>query len=275
MPASPGLTTTWGAEEWGRTLLEALAVEAVLLRAGARRIDTTGREIHVPRQLLDPASDWVEELRELPSDEGEADTLDLLMKKLGNVVSLSTESIQDSSIETLNGVGRAMVRGCATKLDARAFSTSRADERAPAGLFEAELRVPGTRTRAVRIETLVRAVGSIAGYGGVPNAIILSSTDLTALRLEALTGGFILTADPQAPGVERIAGATLYPTPALRANEVLVADMNYVVVGVRRDGRVDFSPDAGFSQDAVLARITMRCDYGWSDVKAGYVLQPE
>lgn len=276
MPMSPGLTGAWGAEEWGRTLIEALATEAVLLRAGAHRIDVVGREIHVPRMLVNPRADWVEELRELPSDEGEADTLDLKPQKLGNVVSLSTESIQDSSTETLDGVGRAMVRGVATQLDAKAFSSDRAAEgRSPAGLFLAELRVPGARTRAVTIRSLVTAVGTIVAAGGVPNAIIVAPVDLTALRLEALESAYATLARPEEPGIERVAGAALYATPALSRNEVVVADMNYVTVAVRRDARVDFSPDAGFSTDSVMARVTMRVDFGWHDVNAGYILQPE
>jgi len=273
MPGSPGLTAQWGVEEWAPVLIEALAAEAVLLRAGANRITTTGRAVHVPRLLVHPRADWTEELRALPSDEGEADTLDLAPFKLGNVVTLSNESIADSSVGELDRVGAAMVRGVAVSLDSTAFSAARAAaNRSPAGLLDYEL--PNGEVERVTISAVVRAAGSIVGAGGVPNAVIVSPEDLTSLRLEALTGAYATLADPTAPGIERIAGAALYPTPAFRAGTALIADMRYVAVAVRRDATAEFSPDAGFGSDATLARVVMRVDYAPSDVSALYLLRP-
>jgi HK97 family phage major capsid protein len=62
--------------------------------------------------------------------------------------------------------------------------------------------------------------------------------------------------------------STLYQTPALNAGEVLVADMRYVVLAVRRDASVDFSEDALFTSDGVAARVTMRIDWGVGDPDA-------
>jgi HK97 family phage major capsid protein len=273
---SPALTSTWGQQEWATTLIEALYVEAVLLRAGANRVTTDGRVVHVPRLLVAPDADWVAELAELPSNAGEADTLDLTPKKIGNVIALSNESIEDSSASQLDRIGRAMVRGVATKMDRKAFSTDRVEARAPAGLFSEENRVPTFRQReGVLLRTLITGIGAIAGRGGTPNAVFVSAEDATALRLEALTGSYATLADPTAPGIERVGGAQMYVTPALSRGNALVADMNYVTVAIRRDASVDFSPDAGFSRDATLARVTMRVDWAPSDPNALYRILPE
>lgn len=275
MPVSPGLSTTWGSEGFSSVLIEALTVEAVLLRSGANRVLTTGRVVHVPRLLVNPRATFIAELEEIRSDAGDADTLDLTPRKLGNLVHLSNESIADASVNELDAVGRAMVRGVATALDAVAYSATRAEAKAPAGLFAAE-GLAGVRVRAaITIRDLVTGVGAIAAAGGVANAIVVSPEDLTTLRLEALTGGYLLTADPTAPGIEKVAGAALYSCPALRTKEGLIYDARYLTVAVRKDATVDFSAESGFSTDATDARVLMRVDLAPSDVRAFYHIAPE
>jgi HK97 family phage major capsid protein len=265
---SPGLSTTWGRESWSPVLIEALSHESVLLRAGANRVVADGRVIHVPRLLVNPDADWVGELEELPSDAGDADVLELTPKKIGNVVSLSRESVEDSPVSELDAVGNAMVRGVATKVDARFFSPAAATAKAPAGIFATTLPSGGT---TVDIDGLIGAVGVVEAAGGNANAIFISPADVTNVRKATVNGGFAIS-DPTTPGVERIAGATLYPTPALNAGEVLVADTRYIVLAVRRDASVDFSEDALFTSDGVAARVTMRVDWGIGDPDAFAVI---
>jgi HK97 family phage major capsid protein len=265
---SPGLTATWGRESWSPVLIEALSNESVLLRAGANRVVADGRVIHVPRMLVAPDADWVGELVELPTNAGDADTLELTPKKIGNVVSLSRESIEDSAVAELDAVGNAMVRGVATKVDAKFFSPDAATATAPAGIFATTLPSGGT---AVDIDTIVGAVGVVGAAGGLANAVFLSPADLTKIRQAVIGGGYSIS-DPTAPGVEKIAGATLWPTPALNAGEALVADARYIVLAVRRDAAVDFSEDALFTSDGVAARVTMRVDWGVGDPDAFAVI---
>ena len=110
MPA-PVVTAVWGQESWSSTLIEALSLESALLRAGANRVLTDGRVVHVPRLLVNPDADWVGELQELPSDAGDADTLALVPRKLGGIATLSRESIEDAAVDELNAIGQAMVQG--------------------------------------------------------------------------------------------------------------------------------------------------------------------
>src|SRR5262245_35203048 len=111
--ASVGRTTAWGAQEWSRYILDHLAAEAVLLRSGARRIDVTGTEAHVPRLLDDGTVAWVAEGADIPSDAPEGDSVHLVPRKAANVVSLSNESIADASVSVLNATGDAMTRAVA------------------------------------------------------------------------------------------------------------------------------------------------------------------
>lgn len=266
-----GLTATWGRQDWSPVLIEALTHESAVARGGVRLIPVRGRTGHIPRVLINPEADWVAELAELPSDAGDADTIELIPKKIGNVIALSSESIEDAEVNELDAVGRSMVRGVATKVDAKFFSDDAATATAPAGLLAATL--PGTESD-IDIPALVTGVGAISAEGGLADVIWISPADLTALRLEALTGAYATLADPQAPGIERVAGARLVQTPALAAGTAVIADTRYVVAGVRRDAEVDFSGHAAFTRDAVAARVTMRVDWDVADANGVYVIEP-
>ena len=75
MATSPGLSTTWGREDWSTTLIAALILESALLRAGASRTLADARVIHVPRLKVYPTAAWTAELAPIPSDSGDADVL--------------------------------------------------------------------------------------------------------------------------------------------------------------------------------------------------------
>src|SRR5690349_20373223 len=132
MPTAPTLSTVWGREDWSSTLIEALTLQSALLRSNATRITTDSRVVHVPRLKVNPAAAWVAELSPIPSDGGDADTLVLTPRKVGNALNLSNESIEDASVDALNAVGQAMTRGVATRVDAAAFSSSAATATTPA-----------------------------------------------------------------------------------------------------------------------------------------------
>ena len=138
------------------------------------------------------------ELVELSTNAGDADTLQLTPKKIGNVVSLSRESIEDSAVAELDAVGTAMVKGVATKLDAKYFSPDAATATAPAGIFATTLPSGGT---TVDIDGLIGAVGVVGAAVGVANAIFLSPADLTKIRQGVVSGGDVTVMS--AAGVEK------------------------------------------------------------------------
>lgn len=146
--------------------------------------------------------------------------------------------MEDSPVDELNAVGRSMVRGVATKADARSFSATGASATAPAGLLNGTL--PGT-TGDIDIASLVTGVGAVAAAGGNATVIWAHPDDITVLRLEVMTGVFATSGDPESTGIERLAVARLIITPALTPGTDIVADPRFVLLVVRRDARVDFS----------------------------------
>jgi HK97 family phage major capsid protein len=273
MATSIGLSTTIGSEQWSDVLIEALILQSALLRSGATMTRTEGRVFHCPRLKVHPAAAWVAELAPIPSDSGDADTLVLVPRKVANVLNLSTESIEDASIDELTAVGNAMVKGVAVQVDAAAFSSSAATSTTPAGLLSYTL--PGG-TAGVSIDSILDGVGAIQGHGGEPDTVFLNPADQTAIRkLKATTGQYIVApdaADVEGQPAVRIAGCQLLPTNGLTAGTAVVCESRYVQCAVRRDASVDFSADAAFSSDAVVARVTMRIDWSVGDVNAFYVI---
>ncbi len=273
--ASPGLTSTWGKQDWSSVVIEGLILESALLKSGATRVVTDARIQNVPRLLIHPTSAWVAELSEIPSDSGSADILSLVPRKIGNVISVSTESVEDASIDELNEVANSMVRGLAVAIDAAAFSSAAATAITPAGLLSYTL--PGG-SGGVSIDTILDAVGAVEGHGGIPDTCFINPADVTALRkIKASTGQYILA--PDAASVEgapstRVGGCQLLPTNGLAAGHALVCEARYVQTAIRRDASVDFSGDAQFTADAITARLTCRLDWSWGDVNAAYLLAP-
>jgi HK97 family phage major capsid protein len=268
-----GLNTTWGAEEWAAYVVDHLGAQSVLLRAGARLVPVRGRVAHIPKVLTDGTADWVAEGTEIPSSAPTGDTLDLVPKKLANVVSLSNESIEDAPVNELDAVGNALTRSVATAIDAKAFTADAATAIAPAGLLGLGLT---PAVGPVSIDNIITAVGTVEDVGAVASAVFINPLDLTDLRLVKEIAGSnrpVLQPDLQAGGAERIAGATLWPTPTLPRGSAVIGDASQIVVGVRRDIDVQFSAHAKFTADSVVARVTARADWGVNDERGLVLLQ--
>ena len=163
--------------------------------------------IHVPRLLLDPDADWVAELEELPSNAGDADTLDLTPKKMGNVFNLRKRRGLSATSSTRSA---ARLRGVARKLDASVFNAEAATAESPAGLLSYAL--PASAAAAPDIAGIITAVAEIAAEGGQATAAYMKPADMGAVQVAAVTGGSL--SDPTRPGVRQVGGAVFDPTPA-------------------------------------------------------------
>lgn len=276
MPYSPGTSQSgWSAEQWSAQLIEALMLQSAVLRAPVTRVLTNERVVHVPRVTVAPTASWVAELAQIPSDSGDADTLALTPRKVADTLLISSEQIADASVDVLNAVGAAMTRGVAQKIDEAFFSTSAETATVPAGVLSNTL--PG-EAAAMSIDAILDGIGAIQAVGGSPDTVFLAPADITALRKAKSNTGFYLLAPEgaslQAPGAERIGGCTLLPTVGLTAGHAVVADARFIEVAIRQDMSVEFSPDAGFGNDATVARITCRIDWGVGDPNAFYVVSP-
>lgn len=267
----------WSTEQFSDQLILALQTQAVLLNAGASRIDCQGdRAVHIPRLLTDPLADWAGELQPLPTNNGTTDELVLTPMKLGDVVHLSTESIQDSSVDQLNVVSESLVRGVARKLDATAFSDAAAvsgTNPAPAGLLHATL--PGTEADP-SVDAIITGIGAVQAAGGNPNVVFINPADLTTLRLAKAsgTGQYLLQPDPQQPGATQVAGARMIPTSAIAEGYILICEARYIAVAVGRDMTAETDTSILFDSYGVSCRVTARVDFAWQDTNAAYLISP-
>jgi len=263
MPAL-GLNSTLGTTDWGAFILERLRTESALLKAGARYIAITGKSMVVPRLLDDGSASWVDELQEIPSDAPDADTITLTPKKLGNVVTLSNESIADAPVSELDLVGNSLARSVAVAIDARVFSTAVETAIAPPGLLTSMTAAVGP----VSFDSIISAIGSIEAIGGTASVVFAHPNDVTSLRLIKDTGGRpLLQPDLRAAGAESISGARVISTPSLPIGTVVICDPKQIILAVRKSVEVSFSAHSRFTADAVVARVTARATWALNDAR--------
>jgi HK97 family phage major capsid protein len=252
-------------EEWARFVLDHLAAESVVLASGATRIDTSSKLIHVPRLTDDGGVDWYGELEDIENEAPDGDDLVLTPKKVAALIRLSNESVGDSSPAVLDSAGQAMLRAVALEADRAIFHG--AGGKAPVGILDAETPLPdgGLGSEVPTYTGLVKAAGVIREAGGRPDVAYIAPYDYTKLQLEE--DGFsrpLLQSVTDGPAPV-VAGLRVYPTPALEANEALVAEAKQIVVAVRQDASVAFSTDAAFIADGTVARVIARLDAGVND----------
>jgi hypothetical protein len=72
---------------------------------------------------------------------------------------MSTEALEAAPLDELNAIGRSLVRGVATKVDAKFFSAEAATAKSPAGILNSGT-LPGA-SGAVNIERLVTGIGAV------------------------------------------------------------------------------------------------------------------
>ena len=270
---SPAVTATWGADDYSKFVLDHLSVESAILASGARRINITGKQAHVPRLNSSGTASWTAELQEIVSSAPDADEILLVPKKTANVLVVSTEAIEDAEVDVLNRVGDAMARSVAVALDTKAFSADAATALAPAGLRSYTL--PGVTGDPTLIDTLLTGIGAIRNAGGNANSIYMAAADVTTLSLmKQATGSNVplLAPDPTQSFSMQIGGARIWPVPGMPAGTALIAQADQIVVGVRRDIAVDFSADAKFTADGVAVRITARFDVDVNDTDGLYLI---
>ena len=264
---------TLGRHDFAAYVLEHVQQAAVLLNSGARRINITGTQAHVPRVLNDGNASWVAEGEEIPSDAPEADEMVLVPKGIKNTAVLSNESIGDVEADVLDAVGDALTRSVARGLDVKAFSADAATAKAPAGLLDLLDEIGSNGT--VDVATIRARLAALMGVGAVPNAVYVHADDYAALDAEEdSTGRGLLVPDPTMPGAQLIGGARLHVAPLPEAGTAIIAEAQPIVVGVRKDATVDFSPHAAFTADSVVARVVGRFDWDVNDPAGIDVIRP-
>jgi HK97 family phage major capsid protein len=212
---------TWGQEQWSKSITESLILQSALLRSPVPKIQTDAKVFHLPRLSVHPTAQWVSELETIPTDAGTEDVIAFTPYKIADATTLSTESIEDASVDVLDTFGQAMARGLSHAIDLAAFTATASSSTTPAGLFYG-LTADETLSSetAVDLDNLLDGVTKIEGYGGQPDCCFISAADIGTLRkLKTSTGAYLLlqsgslTGDVTARPAESFAGAPVLREP--------------------------------------------------------------
>ena len=175
---------------------------------------------------------------------------------------VSTESIEDASIDELSAVGGAMVKGVATQVDQRGVLSNAATSTVPAGLLIYAL--PGTGAGGkVDIDGILDAIGAIRVARRRARHRVRCAGDIAR--------------DPQAQERRRASTCSLLTARASRAprrrasaaalcsrrtgSQLVTRSSQRPGTCKSRSGatpKSTFSSDAAFTNDSIVARVTMR-----------------
>jgi HK97 family phage major capsid protein len=263
LPA-PSLGASITPEQWATFILERLALSSVVLRSGARRITTTADTLHVPRFTSAATAGWYAELVEIAEGAPTGDDIKLVMHKVATLAKLSNEVVADATPGSVNAIGDQMVAAVALEVDRAIFVGGGAAVQQPTGILGQITQ--GEIGPVASYDTIVKAKGQVAQWGGIPDSLYLNPADWNALELlKDTTGRPLVQPDVAQGAAPQFAGLGVYPTPALAAATAIVAQADEIVVGVRNDPTVALSSEALFTADGTAARVVARMDSALND----------
>jgi HK97 family phage major capsid protein len=273
-----GLGAAITPEDWASFVLDGLRKRAVVLGSGARIITTASKTIHVPRITSDAEVIWANELEDLTATEPQGDDLILTPRKVGNVSTLSNETVKDSSPAALDTAGANIIRAIAGAVDRALLTGTGPANKQPTGV--ATLAVPqvmlanGTTPATVNYEGLVRGAGLVRNAGGEPDVAYVATSDWTLLQLQEDNQGRPLLQDTSEGPAPVVAGLRIYPAAGLTAGTALIAEAQQIVVALREDATVAVSGDAAFDTDGTKVRVIARVDVGVNDLSGLAIIRP-
>jgi HK97 family phage major capsid protein len=267
----PGLGRAISGEQWESYILERLGFESVMLRSGVRRVMTTNPIVHVPRFESDSDATWVGELEEIPAAEPEGGDLVLRPRKVGNSATLSAEVVADSSPASINSIGDALLQAVALAIDGGILVGG--GGKAPEGIIpKVEQIVPG----AIDYDHTVDAIGLVGEHGGSPDAMFVNPSGwVELLKLKDGNDRPLIAPDVTEQAAGRFVGLRVFISPSVPTGTALVAVTQQIVCAVRSDPQITFSSDVKFLLDAVVAKVTARCDAALNDARGLALIQAE
>jgi HK97 family phage major capsid protein len=214
------------------------------------RYPTARFEVAFPTASPDRPA-WTAEGQPLPQI-GMHDAANIVaVKKLGEIVILSNESVADTSVNLTQQFGDLLSDAAGPELDRGLLYGSLAPE--PVGVVAAATAADGTDFGAA----ITKAVGQIGNAGGAANTIMAKPSVLANARnVKAVTGGEFLYPS----GIGAAYGLTEVPCP--EANDCLVYDATRMYLILRSDFEVALSQDYAFASDSTALRVRGRFAVG-------------
>jgi HK97 family phage major capsid protein len=189
---------------------------------------------------------WRAELQPLPVVNLDDDAYVVGVAKIGAVLDLSNESIQDPTFNIGNAVGDLLRDSLSRSLDLGLLNGGGPPE--PVGVIGAAAEVTGGDLLAA----VAAARGAIADAGGAPTTIALSGTALAEADTERDSNGQLV----YPMGFASAAGLSAVVVPELATP--LVYDKTRCYLVVRSDVDVEASRDWHFNLDATSIRVKAR-----------------
>lgn len=273
-------TTDKGAALFTPERIDSLLTNPVLTQSVAARVSTIirtrSKSVSIPQMDTGVTATWVDELQEIPISTPTFKSFTVIPRKVGNLVPVSAESIDDADPDIVALIGTQLVDAMVKGVDA-AFLSSVTDEAeapfAPSGLTsitptEVQVGADGFTHFTPFVE-----VASMAEHRNVPiTAWIMSpATRAQILTRESLvaTAPFV---DPPAASrartVRTIEGGQIIPSDHVPDDVIWAIPASRVLMVVRRDVTLARSDHSLFGRDGVSLRSIMRVGFGFPEPSA-------
>ena len=195
---------------------------------------------------------WLAELQEFPKIDLGDDAVVVAIKKLGGLIDLSNELINDSAFNITAALQQLLSDGLSRDLDLGLLYGSGADNE-PAGVVP---NAPSI-TAANLLAAVAQAVGEIGDQGGTATTIAASAAALAEANATTATDGQLVFPSGFAAAV----GLTPVVVPELSTPLVYDASRVYLAIN-GNDSEVAVSTDWRFNFDATSIRIKVRAAVG-------------
>lgn len=233
---------------------------SVIMQAGARTVDMRASELVMARVTTDPTVSWVGENETFPTTEAAFGRLTFRARKLGVIVPVSVELIQDApnAAAIINNLLQTVV---AQEID-RVALLGDGDGEEPVGIFNAAGVTENAIGGAVDYDDFLDSIAAIEALNGSPNAAIYPSSvkkSLAQLKVNSEANHYA-SAPPDFADLSR------FVTTKLSSAQAVVGDFTNVMIGIRNGveiiatDAVAMSDGSGFQKDQVLIKVRWRGD---------------
>lgn len=236
-----------------------------VVRAGARIVPMSNRQMIMPKWVTDPTVAWRNENAAITNSDGAVDKITFNAQVLAGSTTISREIIEDTDLSGLleNAYGQAVAQAWDK---AALLGTGSAPE--PLGL-KANAAVTdkaalGTNGLAFVWSHLIDAAASVRSRNEAARAAIMAPRSQASLGKIVGTDGHYVEKPPY------LADLTMFETGQLPVNEtcgtagnastLFVGDFSQLFLGVRAEFRVDVFPQVGAANGQVLLVAWFRGD---------------
>jgi HK97 family phage major capsid protein len=275
----------YAAEVW-----QHLSAEAVLLKAGARVIETDKANLLIPRLASDSVASWTAEGAEITESSPTMSGIDAVLMKCASIVRVSNELIADANPSVLAMLMEQLTRSLSLAVDLSGFEGSGTSNQ-PKGLahyttINSNIGLGADGSVPVNIDEIADAIGSIQAANGKATAIFCHPNIwalLSKIRVDtAVTNNMPLvlnqTGVAAAPDL-RLYGVPVYLTSQLSQTEVqgssgavcssiYVCDMSQIVFVRNGTLRLELDRSRLFNSDESEVRAVLRATWAFPNPTA-------